>query len=62
MGGRYLITGVQLGILKAKAIFHVDGSLLATLEEIAEKQYIGDSDRNIKDDVLDLLKEYEEKL
>ena len=65
MGGRYLITGIQLGMLKlkAKATSGIDGDLLARLEEI-EEQYVGDSDKSIEEDVLDLLKvkESEKKL
>ncbi|MFW9876255.1 MAG: hypothetical protein ACFFG0_24400 [Candidatus Thorarchaeota archaeon] len=55
MGGRYLVTGVQLGMIKgyakAKVLKEID--LLATY--ILDNQYIGDSQKNIKEDCEELL-------
>lgn len=56
MAGRYLVTGVQLGMLKA--LFQtVDKELIANkegiliIDEILEKQFVGNSFNTIEQDV-----------
>ncbi len=55
MGGRYLVTGVQLGLLKASLDprSSADGRKLASeqLDFILERQFLGDSDKTIEEDV-----------
>lgn len=61
MGGRFVISGVQLGMLKAELKI-IDSSiggdmfkdLFATLEEIHDKQHIGESRNLLDHDVNDL--------
>jgi len=51
MAGRYLVTGVQLGMLKALAKNEpekVEEDILA----IQDKQYVGNSRNEISDDVI----------
>ena len=59
MAGRYLVTGVQLGMIKALAKHDQDGiekSILDGIEksilEIQDKQYVGNSRNDISEDVL----------
>ena len=39
MGGRYYVTGAQLGMIKA--ILEASGQSIGLINEIEEKQYIG---------------------
>lgn len=40
MGGRYFITGVQIGLISSLAELENDKEIKKILEEIQEKQYI----------------------
>lgn len=63
MAGRYLLTGVQVGMLQ---VFFKEGKSangLKLLNEIEKEQYVGHSSRNIKSDVgLITGKFYQDKL
>jgi hypothetical protein len=48
MAGRYLITGVQIGMLIA---MKDEVERLKLLKEIEDKQFVGESDRDILDDI-----------
>lgn len=50
MGGRYLVTGAQLGTLIALCKLNAD-KCNKLLNEITETQFIGDSNRSLKDDI-----------
>ena len=50
MGGRYLVTGSQLGTLIALCKLDADGCN-KLLNEITEKQFIGDSIDSIENDI-----------
>jgi len=50
MGGRYLVTGSQLGTLIALCKLDADGCN-KLLNEITEKQFIGDSTESIENDI-----------
>jgi len=52
MGERYLITGVQLGML----IEILKKQRQKTIEKIIDEQFIGESENNVKDDA-DLIAE-----
>lgn len=61
MGGRFIITGVQLGMVKAelKIIEQSIGDeklkgILNMLEEIHDKQYIGESENEMPNDINDM--------
>ena len=45
MGGRYLVTGVQLAMLK------MDCNCNELIDDIIEEQFVFDSDKNINNDV-----------
>lgn len=51
MGSRYLVTGVQLGMIKT-LVTHSPTEAVEELSKIIENQYIGDSKNSIEDDVL----------
>lgn len=51
MGGRYLVTGVQLGIIEALSESHPD-KIKEQIEIIQRKQGVGDSSNEISEDVL----------
>jgi len=51
MAGRYLVSGVQLGMIKALAKQEPD-KIEDDIDEIVEKQYVGNSLNDISDDVL----------
>jgi hypothetical protein len=44
MGGRYFITGVQIGMIRAMAKLENDTEINEVLDEVEEKQYIGDKE------------------
>ena len=48
MGGRYLISGTQLGLLKAQA---EDPSIIDMCDRIEEDQFVTNSDDDVVDDV-----------
>jgi hypothetical protein len=52
MGGRYLITGAQIGVLKAMCKSHK--AIIALLDEIEESQFVWDSKISIHDDIVNL--------
>ena len=51
MAGRYLVTGVQIGILKGLLGKEDIKTSLELLDEIEELQFIGNSENNIAVDV-----------
>jgi hypothetical protein len=51
MAGRFLVTGTQLGMIKA---FLKDKDALKMIDEIIEDQFVGNSDKSILDDVDDV--------
>jgi len=51
MASRFLITGVQLSMIKALYQSNPQ-DLTTTIEEIFEKQYVGDTHNEISEDVL----------
>lgn len=51
MAGRYLITGVQIGMLLA---INSKKERAKILKEIQEKQFIGNSNKSVKDDAKSL--------
>jgi len=54
MGGRYLVTGVQLGIIKGALIANTSASIPMAqdqIEEILNNQFVGSSDQAIEFDV-----------
>lgn len=54
MGGRYLVTGVQLGALKGLVRGGSTSSLIEAtylLDEIIDYQFIGESEDDIEDDI-----------
>ena len=51
MAGRYLVTGVQLGLIKSLAE-HDPYQVKKVIEEIHDKQYVGDTNNEISEDVL----------
>jgi len=55
MAGRYLITGVQIGMLMALA----HDSKNELLAEIEDKQYVGSSKRDILEDVATIAMNWE---
>lgn len=54
MAGRYLITEVQLGMLIAFAKNNSQKEFEQLAKEIEEKQYLGNSNNYILDDVRDM--------
>ena len=52
MGSRYLVTGVQLGMLKAYTNLGEKEETNKVLNEIIEEQCIGHSNENLDDDVI----------
>ena len=51
MAGRYLITGAQIGMLIALLNSGSDEQVAATLREIYQNQFLGNSERHIQLDV-----------
>ena len=51
MGGRYLVTGVQLGMLKAQMNLNGSKDAEAQIQKILEEQFVGSSDQAIEIDV-----------
>lgn len=54
MGGRYLVTGVQLGLIKGALIANTTDSIPMAqnqIEEILNDQHVGSSDQDIIFDV-----------
>jgi len=52
MGGRYLITGAQIGVLKA--LTRGSKATCDLLDEIEESQFVWDSKISIHDDIVNL--------
>jgi BioD-like phosphotransacetylase family protein len=50
MAGRYLVTGVQLGLLKSLAKRNPEYAI-GVIQEILNKQHVGESSNQIEDDV-----------
>ena len=57
MAGRYLVTGVQLGMLKALEDKAERDKLV---DDIINDQFVGNSDQDIKDDVREITGNAEE--
>lgn len=55
---RYIVTGAQLGLIEAELKHKNVKSALKTLKEIFEKQFIGNSPDNLREDVKDLSKAF----
>ena len=53
MGGRYLVTGVQIGMLKVLIEKDPD-SAKQELEKIQNEQYIGESDSDVLQEVKEI--------
>jgi len=51
MAGRYLITGIQLGMIRTLAKNYPD-KVEETIDQILEKQYVGNSLNEISEDAL----------
>lgn len=51
MASRFLVTGVQLSMIKALHLSNPQ-DITTTIEEIFEKQYVGDTHNEISEDVL----------
>lgn len=51
MGGRYAITGTQIGLLKVLLIEGNFNKALRILQEIEHQQFINDSDKDFKEDL-----------
>lgn len=58
MAGRYLITGVQLGLLKSLNLMKDTKEVDEQLNGILDKQFLGTSKNSIEEDI----KEWKEKL
>lgn len=58
MAGRYLITGVQLGLLKSLNLMKDTKEVDEQLDGILDKQFLGTSKNSIEEDI----KEWKEKL
>jgi len=54
MSERYLVTGVQLGMMKAMTLEQIE----KIIDEIIDKQFVGNSTRNLNDDVRSISKEF----
>lgn len=54
MGGRYLVTGVQLGVLLSSARRSLNTEITEIIEEIIAIQHIGASEKSVKADVKDI--------
>ena len=54
MAGRYLVTGVQLAMIKVMAKYHEVDKLEENIIEIQDKQYLGDSYNDLTDDILNI--------
>jgi len=52
MGGRYLVTGVQLAMMQMNA----DDASLKLVNKIIDKQFVWDSDKSIGKDIEALIK------
>jgi hypothetical protein len=60
MGNRYLVSGVQLGMITALSQMEAKEELEILISEIVEDQHIDESESDLKEDVLkiqNLLKE-----
>jgi hypothetical protein len=55
MASRYLITGVQIGMLMVFSKVHAQDELL---KEIEDKQFVGTSKNSIEDDVATIAMEW----
>lgn len=53
MGGRYLVTGVQLGMIKGLTCNPTTSgrAIIEVVDEIIEKQFVADSDQSVEEDV-----------
>lgn len=51
MGSRYMVSGVQLGMLKALSQNGDEVAVENLLNEIAEEQHIEDSDDSLEEDI-----------
>lgn len=54
MGERYLVTGVQLGMIRAHLEANQKTEIINIIEEIIEDQWVGGSDNAIKNDAENL--------
>ena len=51
MAGRYLISGVQLGLLKSLTIIKDTEEVTNQLDDILNNQFIGNSENSLKEDI-----------
>jgi len=51
VGSRFLVTGVQLGMIKGFTIVNQPQEINQLIEEIIDKQYVGHSNEQIEKDV-----------
>ncbi len=67
MGGRFIVSGVQMGILRANLSLVAEPKVRKIfydlIEEIFDKQFAGSSERVVEDDAIVLLEKmvFEEK-
>lgn len=54
MGGRYLITGVQLGMIKGMLLSGDTQTTLELLDVIEMDQFVGNSGKNVVEDTTSL--------
>ena len=53
--GRYLLTGAQLGLIAGFAKAGEPQKALEIIQDIHNLQYVGESDQDISDDVIDVI-------
>lgn len=51
MAGRYLISGVQLGLLKSLALIKDTEEVTHQLDDILTNQFIGNSENSLEEDI-----------
>jgi hypothetical protein len=51
MAGRYLISGVQLGLLKSLALIKDTEEVTQQLDDILTNQFVGNSENSLKEDI-----------
>ena len=56
MGGRYVLSGVQLGMMTSLVRQGKKQAVFDQIEHIKEKQFIGHSSENLEDDAKELSK------
>ena len=51
MAGRYLISGVQLGLLKSLSLINDTEEFTNQLDDILTNQFIGNSENSLEEDI-----------